>query len=531
MKNRPYPYYELVQMRDMKDMVEKRAEENADETAFSWSEGKELKKKTYREYKDDIDALGTYLYSEGVKDTHIAIVAENSYEWLVAFLAILNGGNVAAPVDKELPAERKCELIKQADSTAVFVSSKYKEDVKAAGVREFDIEELGGYIEKGKKLISGGDTSFTSYKVDREKLAAIFFTSGTTGKSKGVMLSQKNIIEDINASCKHFVPSEGDTIAALPFNHSFGLMTTVYCVFNYKKVVYINRSLKSIQKDLQLVKPGTLLVVPLFVETFYKIIRNNVKKKNMEKKLAAGGRISNALLAVGIDKRRSMFKELIDGLGGNLSSIISGGAALDPKYVKAFRTWGIEVLPGYGITECAPVISVNRNEYWRDGSVGPALPGCEVKISDEGEILAKGDNVMMGYYKDEEETAKVIKDGWFHTGDLGYIDKDGFIFITGRAKNLIILSNGENVSPEEIEAALMKDEEAIEEVVVYGEKGKLVAEIFPAEDHLGDQAYFDAVAAKWSKDQPSYKKIQKVVLRDKEFEKNSTKKIIRYKIQ
>jgi len=530
MKNRPYPYYELVQAKDMKDMMEVRARENTDDLAFWWSEKKDvIVKKTFGDYKNDVDALGTFIFGEGLKDKHIVIVGENCYEWIVAFMAIINGSSCAVLIDKELPADRVRELAEQADSTAVFASDKQAEYFSETDLKVYKLSSMQEYIEKGRASIEAGDTSLQDNEIDREKLAAIFFTSGTTGKSKGVMLNQRNMAQDINFACKHFVPA-GDTLAALPFHHAFGLMTAVFAVFNYRKAAYINKSLKQIQRDLKIAKPATMLLVPLFVETFYKLIMNSVRKQKKEKKLAAGGRISNMLLAVGIDKRDTMFQEVRDGLGGNLKSIISGGAHLDPKYVKAFRTWGIDIMCGYGITECSPVLSVNRNEYWKDGSVGPALPGCEVKINEEGHIVTKGDHVMMGYYKNEEATAEVMKDGWFDTGDLGRIDEDGFIFITGREKNLIILSNGENVSPEEIENEFLKHEE-IAEVVVFGEKGKLVAEIFPAEGHIGDQEFFDKIAEKWSKGQPAYKKISKVVLRDTEFEKNSTKKIIRYKKQ
>jgi long-chain acyl-CoA synthetase len=224
-----------------------------------------------------------------------------------------------------------------------------------------------------------------------------------------------------------------------------------------------------------------------------------------------------------------LFKSILSGFGGNLEYIICGGASIDVKYIKDFRTWGINILNGYGITECSPVVSVNRNYYWRDGSVGQVLCGCEVKIAEDKEILIKGDNVMLGYYKDERATKSVLHDGWYHTGDLGYTDKDNFLFITGRKKNLIILSNGENVSPEELEMLIMRDS-AVEEVLVYGEDKVITAEIYPTQEYIDNREYFDLLINGINSGQPQYKQIIRIKLRSKEFEKNSSKKILRYKV-
>lgn len=530
MKNKPYPLYELPEIRDLKDMVRSRAKNTPNETAFSWSAGKnKIINKTCREFSSDIDALGIFLYEKGFRNAHIAIIGENSYEWLVAFLAIVNGGNVAVPIDKEQPAEKVEQMLMQSDCEAAFVSEKYADLVtENSDVAVFSLMGFQQYIPESQRLINSGKTEYLNYSVDTYKLAAIFFTSGTTGNSKGVMLSHKNMAADINSACKNF-RLDGDTLAVLPFHHTFGLITAIFKVFNYRHSVYINQSLRYIQKDLQMVKPQTVFFVPLFVETFYKTIMGTARKSGKEKTLIRAAKISDILLKFGIDLRKKLFQSVHAAFGGNLEYIICGGAPLDPKYVKAFRSWGINILNGYGITECAPVVSVNRNFYWSDGSVGQVLDGCQVKIADDGEILVKGNNVMMGYYKDDAQTKEVLSDGWYHTGDLGHIDKDGFLFITGRKKNLIILSNGENVSPEEIETEILLDE-AVAEVIVYGENGILTAEIFPDEEHLGNQEYFDNLIAALNKNQPQFKQIQKIRLRDKEFEKNSTKKILRYKV-
>ncbi len=530
MKNKPYPLYSLPLISDLKDMVKQRVEEAPDAVAFSYMTSKEVMiQKTNKEFSDDIDAFGTYLYSKGLRNAHIAIIGRNSYEWIVAFLAIANGGNVAVPIDKNLSADKVEQLMKQSDCCAAVTSKKCSELIDGMeNITRFYTKEMPDYIEEGKKLIDEGYTEFLDHSVAIDKMAAIFFTSGTTGDSKGVMLSHGNIASDVNAACKNFVLN-GPTLAVLPFHHTFGLNTAVFKVFHYGFPVHINRCLKQLQSDLKLIKPQTILVVPLFLATFYKSVLTTAKKTGKDKTLRRASKVSDVFLNVGIDMRSKLFQSVRAAFGGNLEFVICGGAALDEKYIKAFRSWGITILNGYGITECSPVVSVNRNRYWRDGSVGQVLQGVEVKIAEDDEILVKGDNVMLGYYKDEAATEAVLNDGWYSTGDLGRIDEDGFLYITGRKKNLIILSNGENVSPEEIESQILSDD-AVAEAVVFENKGMLAIEIFPSEEYLGNQEYFENMVKEFNKTQPQYKHLHKVRLRDEEFEKNSTKKILRFKV-
>lgn len=531
MKNKSYPLYSLPTITDLKDMVRSRAKNTPNDIAFSYSVGKnKTVNKTCCEFSNEIDAFGTFLYEKGFRDTHIAIIGENSYEWLVAFLAVVNGGNVAVPIDKEQPVGRIKQLLLQSDCEAVIVSKSYADLVEyIENIIVFSMLDFLEYISIGRQAIENGKKEYIDCQINIDKLAAIFFTSGTTGSSKGVMLSHKNIVYNLTESRK-YVKINSNVLSVLPFNHAFGLVIGVFSVYCFGSSVYINKSLKQILNDLQKAKPFALAFVPLFIETFYKTILETAKKSGKYKTLIHAAKISNILLSTGIDIRRALFKSVHEVFGGNLEYIICGGAPLDAKYVKAFRSWGINILNGYGITECAPVVSVNRNHYWRDGSVGQVLDGCSVKISDDGEILIKGDNVMLGYYNDEVSTNQVLIEGWYYTGDLGYMDKDGFLFITGRKKNLIILSNGENISPEEIEKQIMHDK-AVAEVIVYDENRLLVAEIFPNESYLGNQEYFENLVAEWNQNQPQYKQIHRVKLRDKEFEKNSTKKILRYKVK
>lgn len=529
MKNKPYPLYSLPEITDLKDMVKSQAKRNPDKIAFSYSAGKDnIENKTYKEFSADVDSFGSFLYSKGFKNKHIAIIGENSYEWIIAFMAIVNGGNVAVPIDKEQSPDKIKQLLRQSDCSAVIASKNVMKKLGDTEIPVFSMADFPEYIAEGQMLINSNNTEYTDYEVNPKKLAAIFFTSGTTGNSKGVMLSHKNMAADINSASRNFLLS-GCTLSVLPFHHTFGLITAIFKVFNYGYPTYINKSLKHVQKDLQKVKPQTMFLVPLFLETFYKTIIDTARKGGKEKKLNNGVKISDFLLKFGIDLRKKLFKDVLKAFGGNLEYVICGGAPLDPKYVKVFRSWGVNILNGYGITECSPVISVNRNHYWRDGSVGQVIDECKVRISDEGEILVKGDNVMLGYYKDEESTNQVLNNGWYSTGDIGHIDDDGFLFITGRKKNLIILSNGENVSPEELEAPILLDE-SVSEAVVYGENGILAVQIYPTEEYMGNEEYFENLIAEFNKKQPQYMRINKIVLRKTEFIKNSTKKILRHKI-
>ena len=530
MKNRPYPLYDtLPQITDLKDMIKTRLRQTPDAEAFSYAKGKNTVTKTVREFDRDVESFGTFLAGLGLQKEHVAVMGENSYAWVVAYLAVMNGGGIAVPVDRDLPAEKTRQLLQQADCTAVVCSKTCAKKLEGMeNMQVLYLAQMDEYIQAGGAMLDAGETVYTDHQPQPDDTAAIFFTSGTTGNHKGVMLSHGNIAADINASVKNFLLS-GPSLAVLPFHHSFGMNTAVLMPLHYGYPVYLNDSLRKVQSDMQKVHPQTMFFVPLFVETFYKRIMATARKEGKEKLLRRAGKISDALLKIGIDLRKKLFASVQEAFGGNLEFIICGGAVLDPKYVKIFRTWGIELLNGYGITECSPVLAVNRNFYHRDGSIGPLLDGIEGRVAEDGELQVRGANIMQGYYNNPEETAACLHDGWYSTGDLCTIDEDGFVFITGRKKNLIILSNGENVSPEEIEQQLSADE-AVAEVVVFGQNGMLVAEFFPEEEHLGDTQYFEQLAENWNREQPSYRRIEKVYLRSEEFEKNSTKKILRFKV-
>lgn len=539
MRNRPYALYELPYINDLKDMLLQRKSAYPDKAAFVFAKGKNAISKTYADIYEDMCTLGTWLHAMNFHEKHIAIIGENSYEWLVAFFAITCGGNVAVPIDKELPENEMAGLLKKADVEVIFYSKSYREPIINAleilnkEVNAYCMSDMAEYIELGKEQIALGKISFLDYEIDRKKLCCIMFTSGTSGNCKGVMLSHENIAEDINNSCKLFV-LRGNTIAVLPFHHAFGLVVAVFMVLNYGYTIYINTSLKTVQKDLQIAKPQTMFLVPLFVETFHKQIWMSAKKEGKEKMLKRMIKISDCLLKFGIDVRKRVFDSVRQAFGGGIEYIICGGAPLATQYVKEFRSFGIEILNGYGTTECSPCAAVNRNYYHKDGTVGVVVPDIEVKISVSGEVLVKGSIVMQGYYNDDDSTNEVFNGGWYKTGDLGYLDDEGFLTLTGRCKNLIILSNGENVSPEELEADFLKYDE-VQEVLVYEENGVIIAEIYPDEDYLEKtgckikQEHFDKICKVINSKRPLYKQVGKVRLRDFEFEKNTSKKILRYK--
>ena len=528
MKNRKYPYHDdLEEISDLKDLILTKASDSPDKIAFVYPCETGEMRKTYHDLKEDINAFGTWMYKNKIKDKHVAIIGKNSYEWLVSFLACVNGGNVAVAIDKSLPANEISELLKLADVDCALVTDQYIEKVDTKIVKKvYDLGTFDTILYEGRKLLRDKNNDYLTYQIDPEKTAAILFTSGTSGKSKGVELTNKNIAFEINRTCQLYKPS-GNVLAILPFHHAFGLIVGIFMAVNYEEAVYINKSPKYVKKNLQDFKPQTIFMVPMFVEFFHKQIWAEIDKKG--KTAATKGLMASTdlLLKTGVDVRKKTYSAIHKVFGGNLEYIICGGAALDPMYVKEFRSWGIEILNGYGTTECSPCTAVNRPFHHKDGSVGVLIPDSEVRVSEEGEILFKGDHVMKGYYKDEEATNAAIIDGWYHTGDLGYVDEEGFIFLTGRKKNLIILSNGENLSPEELEEDFLHDP-AVKEVLVYDENGKIVAEIFPEEDYLDNQEYFNALKEKINNKRPMFKRIAVVKLRKEEFIKNGSMKIVRY---
>lgn len=513
--NKSYPYYEHKKLSSFKEFLEYN-NNYKDDIAFIYNDNKVLIKKTYNDFYNDVMNLSGYL-SNKYNDKHIAIIGNNSYNYVVLFFSIIISGNVAVLIDKDLEEEKINELLKKSDSKVVFYSQNY---CNFHFNKKYDCFKID-CIKDFKKV---------KYKNNKEKLSysVIFFTSGTTGSNKGVMLSEDNILSDIYAASSLFKPN-GLVFSVLPFHHAFGLITSVLKPIYYHAPVFLNSSLKYLTKELKEAKPNTMFVVPLFIENFYKQIWKNARMNKISWLLKVMIKISDVFLSIGIDLRNIIFSSILKSFGGNLKYIICGGAYLDKKYIKWFRSIGINILNGYGITECSPVLAVNRNNHYKDGSVGQVVRGVEIKIINN-EILVKGNIVMQGYYNDLKATKEVMIDGYFNTGDFGYLDNDGFLFITGRKKNVIILSNGENISPEVIEEKLYSNK-GVAEVIVYEESNKLVAQIYPEEEYFNSTSYFNEIIYEYNKKVPKNHQISDWILRDKEFIKNNNKKILRDKIK
>ena len=569
-KNRKknYPLYETTRFSNLREMTENVAAKCPESVAFQYKKNpkdKESVKVTFRESRDYIRDIATAYSSLGVADKTVAIVGTASVEWFFSYTALMSVGAVTVPIDASLPTADIASILNTSKCEFILFSNAIEDKVKelrecvptlktCISMGDEDVEgalNINALRDRGAELVREGDNVYLEYPIDNEKLASIVFTSGTTGKGKGVMLSLKNICSDMEQGMYNFNITK-KTLFALPPHHTFGSTVNFVGHFAQGCEIYISSGIRYILDELKFFKPTHLILVPLFVETFYKRIMATAEKTGKLDTLKRGIRISNLLRKVGVDLRRKLFgASVLSNFGGELELIICGGAALNQNIINFFEDIGVTILNGYGITECAPLISANRNEYRKQGSVGMPIIGGHVKIdkpndAGEGEICYKGPNVMLGYFENEEATREVIdSDGYFHTGDLGRLEeRDGeqWIYITGRSKNLIILSNGKNVYPEEIESDI-QGVYAVSEVVVYeglaedmSSTDVIVAEIFPDFDALkmrgieDAQKYFEDEIKKINAKNVSYKAVGKVKIRNEEFPKNTSKKITRFKI-
>lgn len=561
--------YEARSVSDLKDMLEQSCRLFGDRNAF-WIKAKDETYKgiTYREFKQDVDAFGTRLVAMGLKDKFIAVIGENRYEWCVTYLAAVNGTGVIVPLDRELPAAEAENLLARSGASAVVFSGKHSREMRhisaiMPSVKYFidmDLEDdENGFLSyrklvaEGKALLARGDRSFLDSEIDAEKMNILLFTSGTTDLAKGVMLSHKNICSDITAVCSALYIDENDSsISILPLHHTYectcGFLLMIYngCRISFTE------GLKYIGKNIKETGPSILLAVPLILEGMHrKIWEAAGKHRGTLIKLKAGIAVGNFLYNVlKIDIRRKLFHQIHDNIGGRIRLVISGAAALDPSVARGFRSFGVTVLQGYGLTECSPIATVNQVQKFRDDSIGLPLPGVEVKIAGAnaegvGEIVVKGPNVMLGYFENPLATEKVLKDGWLYTGDLGMADGSGFFSITGRKKNVIVTKNGKNIYPEEVEAYLDKSP-FIRESLVWGkldeasEETFVYAQIVPALDTIKEKLgkseptqedifkLIDAEVKTVNRSMPLYKRIRRFTVREVEFAKTSTKKIKRY---
>lgn len=539
----------------IRDIINNSSNKYKDKIAIREKKNKKIVSYTYGQLRDDVYALGTKLIDMGLKDKHIAIVGRNSYSWIVSYLAIITGVGVAVPLDKELDSEQISKLLEKGDASAVLFSKGFLSSIDeiiensklefAACLNDTDkYTDVQTLINEGRQLINEGSTVYEDSIVNVNELNVIMFTSGTTGFNKGVMISQNNLLVNIEQSCKAFGIYH-KTVAVLPFHHIYENVCGMIAPITVGMTLFINDSLKYLSKDLKLAQPELEIMVPLFLETMEKSIRAQLKRMNLEKTFENSIKFSNFLLKFGIDLRRLLFRKVHANFGGKLKAIVCGGAALKPELITFFGDIGITIHNGYGITECTPLISVNLNKKGDHFSVGKIFSSCQVKIDNKneegiGEILVKGPNVMMGYYKDDESNEKSFTNGWFRTGDYGSIDADKNLVICGRKKNLIVLSNGKNVHPEELEGYIYEMMPYVKESLVYIDKNKKGSEVISTYVYL-DQDFSSGKSLeelesilkedlkKVNKKLPSFKKIQHIYIKEEEFEKNSSKKIIRQK--
>ena len=561
--NKNYPLYETTVFEDFRIMIENVADKYPEKTAFSFKENPnadKVTKVTYAKVREDVACYGTALIELGCRDQKCAVIGGTSLGWVYSYFALMAIGAVTVPCDKEMSPDDLTANIERAECKFVFyggeISGKIEEmKSKTDGITWVCMngnpvkgdKTLRVLTAHGEDLREAGDNSYYDYEIDPDRLASIVFTSGTTGKGKGVMLSQTNIVSDMTQGMYNFAITP-KTLCVLPLHHTFGSTVNIVGHFAQGSEIYLSSGIKYFLKEMKEQQPTHLILVPLFVETVYKRIWATAEKNGQASLLRKMMKASNAIRKTGIDMRRIIFKSILSMFGGKLEMIICGGAALNQNIIDTFDALGITILNGYGITECSPLISCNRNKYQKEGSVGTPIIGELVKIADpdengEGEICVKGPNVMLGYYKDEEATAAAFdEEGYFRTGDYGKLDEEGWIYITGRLKNLIIFSNGKNVYPEEIETEI-QGIYGVSEVVVYAgnskscpEKEVIVAEIFPDSDALklrgieDEKAYFKAKIAEINKTMVSYKSVGYVKIRNTEFVKNTSKKITRFNI-
>ena len=552
--------HEKLEFENIRDLVEKSAEMYGEKVYLSYrNASKEIEKITFLQFRDDVRALACEMLAMGCAGKHCALIGKPSSEWALVYFAAQSIGAVLVPLDRDWLPEDLAETAKAAGVEYLFCEEELSE--KAAVIAEklslaaptvflqakAEERNLASLILAGKEKFAEAPEAYFDASIDANAMSLLVFTSGTTGKGKGVMLSQNNILSVMSDIIPYIDFSE-KTVGVLPLHHTYGssVMLVGHAIIGSE--IYISAGLRYVQKELKEQKPGHLVIVPLYLETFYRKIMANVKEGGKEKQLKMLIKMSNAMRKTGVDLRRKLFSGVLAAFGGEVRTVISGGAPINPEIQEFFESIGITVLNGYGITECAPIIAVNRSRRIVPGSVGPVLDIDTVRIDEpnedgEGEILVSGPNVMLGYYNDEAATAEAITDeGYFRTGDYGKLDKNNVLYITGRKKNLIILSNGKNVYPEEIENVLSATPGVLEIVVYEGQSRRgishnaIVAEIYPDAEYLEKngitdvQSHIKPYVDAYNRTTVPYKKIGVIKIRKKEFPKNTLRKIMRFKM-
>ena len=546
--------YKYIEITDLKDMLKKSGEKYGEKIAYKIRQENEYKEITHSEVRKMVDGLGTKLIDMGLKDKRIAVIGENRYEWEIAYLSIVCGTGTVVPLDKSLPENELESLIERSKAEAIICSQKYVEILKKTKLKyiiSMDLENDNDGIISQKRLISegiqlvkSGDTSFTNAKIDNEKMSIMLFTSGTTSISKAVALSHKNICSNLmDISSILDVNSSDVFLSFLPLHHVFE------CTVGFLFSLYVGAEtvfcdgIRHIPENLAEYKVSVMASVPAIYERLFKIIKKHLEKQGkVEQILKDEEKYKDSSM----EKKKEVFKEIHDLLGGNIKLFISGAASLEPSIEEKFRRLGFNMVQGYGLTETSPVVAIGNKKYHKTGSIGKCVPSDEVKLLDInkdgiGELAVKGPNVMLEYYENKEATEKVLKDGWFQTGDLARIDEEGYIFICGRKKSVIVLKNGKNIFPEEMETLINK-EDGVEESFIFGKPiskdpndikifVKIVynKESFEVKTETEIKEYFNEKIKSINKTMPHYKAIRGIIISDKPLIKTTTNKIKREK--
>ena len=565
--------YDVSYVETLKELVDNSVLKFSDRAAYMYKDDHKepFKTMTYAEFKDDQNAIGTALIERGFKGSKIAVIGDNSHRWALSYYSVVCGVGVIVPIDRNLEKGEITNLLQRADVEAVFASTKLASTIASLleelplvkkviimAAPEDDVDEflederfmtMEQLVSEGKELVAKGNSAYIDAEIHAEDLSTILFTSGTTGLAKGVMLSHRNLSQNVFNMSKYVqIPDEGRVLDVLPMHHVYEMTCTVMTSFYQGATVVICEGLKYIQQNFVEAECNIMLGVPLIFENIYRKIWTKAEKSGNADKLR---RAINMSMKLDLRNKKvvtkRLFKAVHDIFGESLYILIAGGAAIDPNVISEFEAMGLPMMQGYGMTENSPIIAVNQDRYGKAASVGKPMPGAEVRIVDKdesgiGEVICKGPSVMMGYYKDAENTAKTIKGGWLYTGDYGYLDEDGFLYITGRKKNVIVTKGGKNIFPEEVEYYLLLSD-FISEVIVYGKHEEIKDDLictaimypdFKALENAGcmtDEEKYrklkEAVDEANSK-MPPFKRVKRIEIREDDFIKTTTLKIKRF---
>ena len=561
-------FYDVEHINNMRELLNNTVDKYPQNIAYKFKKyrGKnkfEYVNKTYSEFKYDVEGLSTKLLNMGLEGKKIAVIGNNRYEWCTTYLAVTTGNMIIVPLDKALPENELESLLHRSEAEVVFCDGKYVEKIKKVKEQEesrlkyivsFDETEeneiliYNEILEQGKKERLSGNTKYDEIKIDEEKMSILLFTSGTTTTSKGVMLSQKNIcsnIEDI-ASVVKMYPTD-TLLSFLPIHHTFECTITFLYGIYYGVTVAFCDGIKYIQKNMNEYKVTVFVAVPLVLENIYRKVWKGIDEKGKTKVMKTIVAITRGLAKIKIDLRKKVFKPVIDQFGGKLRVVFYGAAPMDKKTILGFNDFGVELIQGYGLTETSPVVTAETDREKRPGSIGLPLPNVEVKIDNpdeegNGEILVKGPNVMLGYYKNEKETKKALKNGWFYTGDYGHIDKDGFVFMSGRKKDVIVLKNGKNIYPQELEFLINKLPYVEESMVFSRDRNSMdtmlcakivynkdsAKDLFETEDVSKLKEFIWKDIKEINKKLPDVKHIKDIIITEEPLIKTTTQKVKRY---